>query len=69
MIEDEKLEPHEIKDHILDVVHDLVLDFVVYDRKSDEILTREMLEKAVKDGTIVVGDIVDHFHRCLLQRL
>lgn len=52
-------------DQILATIHDLVLNFVVYDRKSDDQLPRGSIEDAVAAGEISVNEIVAEFKRQL----
>ncbi len=46
---------------ILDCIHDLVIDFMFYDRKDDEELERGHIEEAVTAGEITADDIVAEF--------
>jgi len=57
----------DIKQLILDEIEDLCSNFVFYDRKSDENLSINKLNKAVKDGIITVAEMVEHFENCLLN--
>ncbi|TXE18600.1 hypothetical protein ES692_06035 [Psychroserpens burtonensis] len=54
-----------VKQTILDTIEDLCSDFLYYDRKEDEDLTMELLNKAVEDGEITVKEMVDKFESCL----
>ena len=54
-----------VKQTILDTIDDLCSDFLYYDRKEDEDLTMELLNKAVEDGEITVKEMVDKFESCL----
>ena len=54
-----------VKQTILDTIDDLCSDFLYYDRKEDENLTMELLNKAVEDGEITVKEMVDKFESCL----
>lgn len=56
-----------MKQNILDLIEDLVGDFVYYDRKGCEILTMEQLNDAVKEGVITVDEMVEHFKKHLEQ--
>jgi hypothetical protein len=49
------------KQHIKDVISDLVSDFAYYDRKEDEDLSMEDLNEAVKNGVITVDEMVSEF--------
>ena len=57
----------DVKQLILDVIEDLCLDFVFYDRKEDEDLSVKKLNKAVEDRIITVDEMVEHFEDCLLN--
>jgi hypothetical protein len=54
---------------ILDVVSDLVLDFVAYDRKEDDELPRGAIDNAVNDGIISIEEIVSQFEKELRSGL
>jgi hypothetical protein len=54
-----------VKQTILDTIDDLCSNFLYYDRKEDEDLTMELLNKAVEDGEITVKEMVDKFESCL----
>ena len=54
-----------VKNIILDTIDDLCSNFLYYDRKEDEDLTMELLNKAVDDGEITVKEMVDKFEECL----
>ena len=51
----------QIREIILNAISDLVSDFTFYDRKSDEFLSLERLNKAVKTGVISTDEIVEAF--------
>ena len=57
----------DVKQLILDAIEDLCSNFVFYDRKGDENLSINKLNKAVKDGIITVAEMVEHFENCLLN--
>ena len=57
----------DVKQLILDAIEDLCSNFVFYDRKEDEDLSINKLNKAVKDGIITVAEMVEHFENCLLN--
>ena len=57
----------DVKQLILDTIEDLCLNFVFYDRKGDEDLSINELNKAVKDRIITVAEMVEHFENCLLK--
>ena len=46
-------------------VHDLVMDFLYYDRKEDEDLKVGEIEDAIKNGTVTVDEIVESFRKYL----
>jgi len=54
-----------MKEQILGTVQDLVTDFVYYDRKEDEDLSADQLDKAVESGEITVDDMVAEFRKHL----
>ena len=53
--------PKSIRDKILTVLSDAVLDFMVYDRKEDEDLPRGAIEAAIEAGEITIEDMVNCF--------
>ena len=57
----------DVKQLILDRITDLCSNFVFYDRKEDEKLSINKLNKAVDDGVITVDEMVEHFKDCLLN--
>jgi hypothetical protein len=59
----------DLRQTILDTVHDLVSNFAYYDRKGDENLSSDTLQKAVVQGVITVDEIVAFFHECLQSAL
>ena len=54
-----------MKQEILNTISDLVKDFLYYDRKEDEDLSVEDLEKAFNNGEITVDECIDHFGKTL----
>ena len=58
-----------MKETILNTVDDLVGDFLYYDRKEDEDLPRDAIQKALKDGEITLDEICDKFKETLMQNL
>jgi coenzyme F420-reducing hydrogenase gamma subunit len=54
-----------MRQNILDTIHDLVMDFVYYDRKEDETLSMNELDNAVKNGTITIEEMVSEFKKLL----
>lgn len=59
----------DIKELIKNTIKDLVADFLYYDRKEDEELGVEMIENAVEDSIVTVGDMVDVFQNELAKNL
>jgi len=59
----------ETREKILNCVHDLVSDFMYYDRKEDEELPRGSIEQAVKDKVISVDYIISEFEKELKAQL
>lgn len=49
------------KQDILDIVTDLVSDFLFYDRKEDEECALGAIEKCVADGVLTIEDLVEQF--------
>lgn len=60
---------NEIKQIILNVISDLVSDFVYYDRKEDDYLPRDSIENAVLSGQITVDEMVEQFRKSLTESL
>jgi hypothetical protein len=58
-----------LRDLILMTIDDMVADFIFYDRKEDEELPRDVLERAVRDGVVTVDEIVDRFKTKLVAGL
>ena len=54
------------REHILDVVDDLVGRFMYYNRKEDEDLPVGAIEEAIEAGEITVEEIVAKFKTVLL---
>lgn len=57
------------KQIILNVIDDLVSDFLYYDRKEDEDLPRGAIEKAIEDQVISAEEIVSKFKEALERGL
>jgi hypothetical protein len=55
------------KEVILGVVSDLVTDFLYYDRKEDECLPRDAIEKAIHTGVIKPEEVVDAFAKAFYK--
>ena len=58
-----------MKEYILDVISDLTTNFVCYDREGDELLSREQLKEAVKNGEISIDEMVAAFKKDLTYKL
>jgi hypothetical protein len=58
-----------LRDLILMTIDDMVANFIFYDRKEDEELPRDALERAVRDGVVTVDEIVDRFKTKLVAGL
>lgn len=56
-----------MKQIILDTISDLCSNFLYYDRKEDEQLSREQLNDAVRFGEITIDEMVEEF-RSNLER-
>ena len=50
---------------ILATVSDLVSDFLYYDRKEDDDLSRGDIEAAIKAGEITAAEIIEKFAKSL----
>ena len=57
------------KKYIMDVIDDMVSDFVYYNRKEDEVLPDGSIEQAVKDGIVTIDEMCNYFRRCLTDVL
>jgi len=55
--------------YVKGVISDSVLNFLVYDRKSDEYLPRGEIERLLTDGELTVDEIVNEFRMNLESRL
>ena len=54
---------------VMETIKDLVLDFLVYDRKEDEDLPRGTIQLLCSVGDITIEDMVDQFEKSLTERL
>ena len=54
---------------IIDVLDDVVSDFLYYDRKESESLPMGEIEAAIMTGEIHASEIVAHFDICLYNGL
>lgn len=48
-----------MKETIITIVKDLCQDFVHYDRRNCEDLSRKQLQSAIDDGTITIEEILE----------
>ena len=55
------------KQLILDIVSDIVGDFIYYDRKNCETLSADQLKEALNTGIITLDEIADHFREVLIK--
>lgn len=62
-IEDQEYTDANLKQHILDVASDSILDFMAYDRKEDDELPRGAIQDAVKRGVISYDEIAAHMRK------
>lgn len=58
-----------MKETILNTVDDLVSNFLYYDRKHDEDLPTDTIEREIKAGNVTVDEIVERFRAALLKEL
>jgi len=54
-----------MKENILNTIKDLCSNFLYYDRKEDEELSAEQLNKAVETGEITIDEMVAEFRKGL----
>lgn len=54
-----------IKQTIINTISDLCADFLNYDRKNDDDLSREDLKEAVINGDITIDEMVVEFRKHL----
>lgn len=57
------------KDYVNDVISDMIADFLYYDRKEDDVLTRGMIDEMVIVGEITIDDMVEMFREHLTKGL
>lgn len=60
---------YELKRRIFNTVTKLVIDFLYHDRETDKELPREVIQNAIKGGSITTAEIVDHFEIEFLKAL
>lgn len=56
-----------MKQLILNKIDDMVSNLLYYDRKEDEDLPREAIEKAISNNEITVEEIMDKFRESFLK--
>lgn len=59
----------ETKEIIMRTIDDMILDFLVYDRKDDEYLPRDVIEDMVKNGDLDIDEMVDRFKDSLIASI
>ena len=59
----------ETKEIIMRTIDDMILDFLVYDRKNDEYLPRDVIEYMVKNGDLDIDEMVDRFKDSLIASI
>ena len=59
------MEERTIKEEVIATIGDLCSDFLYYDRKEDEDLSMDKLNKAVADGEVTVDEMVAEFRKNL----
>lgn len=62
-----KTSGEKMKELIINAVSDLVSSFLYYDRKEDEDLPRDEIEKAIKNGIITVDEVCARFRDALIE--
>jgi hypothetical protein len=55
--------------YVLDVISDLVSDFLYYDRKEDDTLHVGAIDSLVKNGELTIDEMVDEFRNQLTRGL
>ena len=59
----------ETKEYIFSAIDDMIIDFLVYDRKDDQFLPTEVTEHTVKNGDQDIDELVDRFKDGLIQSI
>lgn len=59
----------ETKEIIMRTIDDMILDFLVYDRKDDEYLPRDVIEDMVKNGDLDIDEMIDRFKDSLIASI
>lgn len=55
--------------YVMDVISDMVSDFLYYNRKEDDILERGMIEDMVKRGDLTIEQMVSEFEKLLRKAI
>lgn len=55
------------KQHALDLIQDLIADYLYYDRKEDEDLNRADLNHLIESGELKLEEVVAEFTRYLSE--
>lgn len=63
------MDKEETKEYIFSAIDDMIIDFLVYDRKDDQFLPREVIENMVKNGDLDIDEMVDRFKDGLIQSI
>lgn len=58
-----------MRHYILDIVSDLCTNFLYYDRKEDEMLSRKQLKEAIEKGDVTIEELGEHFKKELTKGL
>lgn len=57
------------REKILNIVADLVSNFLYYDRKEDEDMGVGEIDSAIIKGEITIDEIVSHFKKNLIEHI
>lgn len=60
---------NEWEDFVTNSMEDLVSQFLYYERKDDDVVTSEDIEKAIDDGTLSIEFLVYAFKTALLEAI
>jgi len=55
------------KSHALEIIEDLVSDYLYYNRKEDEDLSRKDMEQLITSGDLTAGELVDRFRTEIVE--
>jgi hypothetical protein len=56
-----------VNESIRNIIDDLAVDFVYYDRKDDEVIPVAELNRLIISGELTVDDVVDQFRAALSE--